>query len=1160
MHPLAVVRVRARVLFGAVALALVLATFLVASAGAVSANLVVSQVYGGGGNASAPYLNDYIEVFNRGTGSVSLDGMSLQYASATGTGNFGANSAQLTELSGTLAPGQYLLVQQASGGTNGVPLPTPDIVDPTPINMSGTAGKVVIATGTTTLGCNGGSAPCDAAATARIVDLVGYGNANFFEGPGAAPTLSNTLAAFRGANGCADTDNNQADFAAAAPAPRNTASPFANCVADLAPTVTDTTPDDGATGVELDSNITVTFSEPVNVSGSWFAISCSSSLNHAATVSGGPTTFTLDPTTDFVTAESCSVALVGAQISDQDTDDPPDTVAGNPSWTFTTATPPVEIHEIQGAAHTSPLLGDAVSGVTGIVTAKRSNGFYFQDPTPDADSSTSEGLFVFTSSAPTVNVGDSVRVSGTVVEFRPGGASSANLTLTEIGGPTINVLSTGNPVPAPTVIGAGGRTPPTSVIDNDSFATFDPAQDGIDFYESLEAMSVQVDNPVVVGPRNNFGEIFVLADDGAGAGPRTARGGIVIQPDDFNPERIQFDDAILSNSTPNASVGDHFTGAAMGIVDYDFGNFEVNLTAPLTVVPGGLARETTGAPAGNELSVATYNVENLDANEPQSKFDAIAAQIVNNLRSPDILSLEEIQDNNGATNDSVVDANLTLDKLVNSIAGAGGPSYQYRQINPVDDADGGEPGGNIRVGFLFRTDRGVAFVDRPGGGSTNPTGIVNGPDGPELTFSPGRVDPANTAWEASRKPLAGEFTFRGEKFFLITNHFNSKGGDNPLFGRFQPPVRVTEVQRHQQAQIVNAFVDSIRALDTDANVIVLGDINDFEFSQTMELVEGGVMTALMKTLPQLERYSYVFEGNSQSLDHIVVTNNLLGKPFSYDAVHINAEFHDQLSDHDPQVARLLVNAAPTVDAGGPYTVAEGGSVSLTATGSDSDGDALTYSWDLDGNGSFETAGQSVVYTAGDGPASPTVRVQVSDGTSTGVDEATVNVTNVAPTATFVTPASSFAGFPFTIALTGASDPSAADTAAGFQYAFDCGSGYAAFGSASSASCATTDVGTRTVRGQIRDKDGGVTEYTATVAVVVTFDSLCDLVRAYSSKPAVSHAACALLAAAERARSPLARELLLIAFRVLVVASSGNKSIHAFTPTEGETLIRLSRSL
>ena len=141
---------------------------------------------------------------------------------------------------------------------------------------------------------------------------------------------------------------------------------------------------------------------------------------------------------------------------------------------------------------------------------------------------------------------------------------------------------------------------------------------------------------------------------------------------------------------------------------------------------------------------------------------------------------------------------------------------------------------------------------------------------------------------------------------MIVNHFNSKGGDQPLFGRFQPPTRVTEVQRHQQAQVVNDFVDQILAADPAAKIIVLGDINDFEFSETVEILEsGGVLTSLMDTLPKVERYSYVFEGNSQVLDQILVTDKLAKDTTSYDVVHVNAEFFDQASDHEPQVARFV---------------------------------------------------------------------------------------------------------------------------------------------------------------------------------------------------------------------------------------------------------------
>jgi hypothetical protein len=508
-----------------------------------------------------------------------------------------------------------------------------------------------------------------------------------------------------------------------------------------------------------------------------------------------------------------------------------------------------------------------------------------------------------------------------------------------------------------------------------------------------------------------------------------------------------------------------------------------------------------------------------------------------------------------------VDASQTLTKLVNAISAAGGPTYAYRQIDPVDDQDGGEPGGNIRVGFIFRTDRGLAFVDRPGGGSTTPTTVVSGPNGPQLSASPGRVDPTNPAWNASRKPLAGEFTFRGQTFFLITNHFNSKGGDQPLFGRFQPPTRVSETQRHQQAQIVNTFVDSILALDANANVIVLGDINDFEFSQTMSFLEGGVMHALMRTLPQNERYSYVFEGNSQSLDHIVVSDSLFGNPFVYDPVHVNAEFFDQLSDHDPQVARFFVNAAPTADAGGPYSVGEGGSVQLGASGSDPNGDTLTYDWDFDNDGIFETTGQTPTFSAAslDGPSSRTVTVRVSDGTSSTTDQATITVTNVAPSATLNAPATAEAGFPFSISLTGATDPSAADTAAGFQYAFDCGSGYGLFGPSSTATCPTSTVGPLTVYATIRDKDGGVHEYTKTVQVGVTFESLCALVRSFTTDD-VANDLCDKLAAAATATTPSAKAGILAAFRNQVDAKTGTGPGKVFTAAQGALLKALSREL
>ena len=311
------------------------------------------------------------------------------------------------------------------------------------------------------------------------------------------------------------------------------------------------------------------------------------------------------------------------------------------------------------------------------------------------------------------------QVSGTVQEFRPGGMASTNLTTTEIIGPAVNVLWSGNALPAAIVIGTGGRVPPTTVIEDDAAGdvetsgTFDPANDGIDFYESLEGMLVQVNNAVAVGPEANaFGEIPVVGDNGANASVLTTRGGIVVRSTDFNPERIILDDVLAA--TPSVNVGDTFTTAIVGILDYSFGNFKLYTKTALTRVDNGLTQETTAAQGTNQVAVATFNVENLDPGDGAAKFNELADLIVNHLMSPDIIAVEEVQDNNGAANDSTVDAATTYNTLIAAIQSAGGPTYTFRQVDPVDDQDGGEPGGNIRQGFLYRTDRGLAFVDRPG--------------------------------------------------------------------------------------------------------------------------------------------------------------------------------------------------------------------------------------------------------------------------------------------------------------------------------------------------------------------------------------------------------------------------------------------------------------
>ncbi|QHG18948.1 SdiA-regulated domain-containing protein [Nostoc sp. ATCC 53789] len=680
----------------------------------------------------------------------------------------------------------------------------------------------------------------------------------------------------------------------------------------------------------------------------------------------------------------------------------------------------IRIHDIQGAGHISALRGQTVSNVAGIVTATASNGFYLQDPNPDSDVRTSEGIFVFTSAAPTVSVGDSILVSGTVTEFRPGNNAN-NLTVTEITSPTIVTVSTGNALPTATILGNGGRAIPTTVIDNDTTGnietgttTFDPAQDGIDFYESLEGMRVQVNNPVSTSPTGNFGtsqEIWVLADNGANATGRTVRGGSLISASDFNPERIQIDDLNNALVLPEINVGTQLS-TVTGVVNYDFSNYEVLVSAAPTVVQNStLQKEVTNlTPTTDQLTVATFNVENLDPSDGATKFNNLASRIVNNLKSPDIISLEEIQDNNGATNNGVVDASTTFQTLINAIAAAGGPTYQYRQIDPVNGTNGGEPGGNIRVGFLFNPAR-VNFVDRPGGTSTSSTTVSNVSGFPTLSDSPGLIDPTNSAFTSSRKPLVGEFTFKGETVYIIGNHFNSKGGDQPLFGVNQPPTLTSEVQRQQQATLVKNFVQSILAINPNANVVVAGDLNDFEFSNPVTTLESAGLTSLIETLPANERYTYNFEGNAQTLDHLLVSSNLLGKLDAYDVVHVNSEFADQDSDHDPSVARFNLNDAPTAISLSATNINENvaaNTVIGTFSTTDPDtGNTFTYSL-VSGTGDADNAAFAIADNTLKINASPdfetksaySIRVRSTDNGGLSLDKALtiqVNDVNEAPT-------------------------------------------------------------------------------------------------------------------------------------------------------------------
>ncbi len=571
-------------------------------------------------------------------------------------------------------------------------------------------------------------------------------------------------------------------------------------------------------------------------------------------------------------------------------------------------TPRVTPMDIQGRAHRSPLAGERVL-VEGIVTSITPGGFYLQDPRGDGDPSTSDAVFVATGD-PLVRAGDLVDVTGLVVE-RSMGSEPYHLTRTEIDAAPALILARERTLPAQVVVGAGKRVPPTAIIDDDAMQEYQPAIDGIDFYESLEGMRVTIERARVTGPPDPFGNAWVVP---AGlASGLNARGGLTARPLDANPERIRVRDAgpAAGATIPmGADLGD-----VNGIVDDESGSFE--LIPDRIAATGEPPAPEVGALAGDDthLLVAAFNVRNFAPGDA-SRTRRLAQAVVSSLGAPDILALEEIQDNSGPLDDGTVAADASYRWLIDAVTAAGGPRYEAREVAPADGQDGGEPGGNIRVGFLFRPDR-VAFVDRPdeaADGAPFETHFVDDPDGVHLTRSPGRVDPGHPAWKDSRKPLAGEFVFGDRRLFVVAVHFRSKTGSSSDFGAVQPPVSAGAAERAAQARVVRAFVDELRRLDPGAPLIVLGDFNDDWFSQTLAILEEDrVLVNLARSLPETARYSYVYEGNARAYDHILV-NRAGSNGAAFDVVHVNAEYSDNASDHDPVVARLSFSAPPVTTA------------------------------------------------------------------------------------------------------------------------------------------------------------------------------------------------------------------------------------------------------
>jgi predicted extracellular nuclease len=614
-------------------------------------------------------------------------------------------------------------------------------------------------------------------------------------------------------------------------------------------------------------------------------------------------------------------------------------------------------------------------------------GFYLTEQFSDWDSNplTSEGIFVMTrndagvgtvvtTAAAGIQVGDIVTFSAQVMEYQAF-QTIPRTVLVNMTGFSIN--STGNPLPV--LVLDAGRPIPNSILTGvtpdftDSVGnTFDASKYALSFFETVEGMLVTVPDMVVADgfvstsggdpifqaysrvhadadQINSRGGYTVAGDpplsppDTPDTDDGTIYGGRHVHDGDTNPDIIELDFSGFANPYPagqldKMSMGDGL-GDVTGIVEFDFTDRKLFVTnidsgAYQDTVP---AQETTTL--GNDdraLTVATFNVENLDPGDGAARFTALAGVIANNLNSPDIVIIEEMQDNNGAAG-GTTDASIGWQMLVDALnAAVPGAHYQWVDQEPVINAEGGEPGGNIRVGFLYDTNRvqlgdlaadaTIAerrqFTDRIGDGVRDA--------GDRILFSDdmiaGEINSAD--WAGTRKSLLGQFTFHGQTVFVAANHLPAKSGSGSYWQFNQnleagQPANSDFAQRNAVANDIYTMLNLIETSAPGAGVVSGGDYNDFYFYRPLEVVTGYVLpdgtartggtrfdNLTVTELTEAERYSYTFDGRSQTLDHVVV-NGMLSAVAGYDVVHVNTGYSSfgtganaspALSDHDPAVA------------------------------------------------------------------------------------------------------------------------------------------------------------------------------------------------------------------------------------------------------------------
>ena len=929
-----------------------------ALSGTASAQVVISQVYGGGGNSGAPLRNDFIELYNAGSVAVDLSTYSVQYASSAGT------SWNRTNLTGTLQPGQYYLVQQAAGSNAAAAaLPTPDAVGT--IAMSGTAGKVALVGSQVNLT---GACPD---ASAGVVDFVGFGGANCSE---TAPTaaLSNTTAAIRKGAGCTDSGNNSADFDLATPAPRNTAAAASPCGGPATPvlTIADAAIEEGdGTGSTL--RFTVTLSAPAPAGGVTFDIATADGTAEAGS------DYVAASASGLVIAEGERTATFDVSLVGDTTPEPDETFfvritnvtgadVGDAEATGTIRNDDivlVPIHAIQGSGSTSPLDGQVVV-TEGVITARRSNGFFVQtaEGEDDGNPETSEGLFVFTGSTsfPAVAVGNRVRVSGRVVDFTP--SSNRNQRpLTEITG--------GGGVSVQVSLRASGVALPAAVAIDPALAAPNSALEALERYEGMRVSTGPLVTVAASGAFLSEANATVTGSDGIFHAvlqgvPRPFREPGIAVTDviaatapagvprfDTNPERIRIDsDAQLGAARVTADAGIALPSLT-GVLDYGSGVYTLlpdpgQLAGDATgLLPGGPAPKAVPDATADAISVASFNLLRFfdDVNDPaigepvltatafQSRLADTSEAICRYLKTPDVLGVVEIE--NLATLQRLADA-------VNSnLSGAceNNPRYVAHLL------DGNDVGG-IDVGLLVSTRdvragtprvavRNVAQIGKDSR-FTNPDGsseLLN--DRPSLVAELDIAAPNGNA-----VPLT-----------VVVNHLRSLNGVNdpdPGSAGWATSGQRVRAKRVAQATEIAAWIEAREQANPAERLLLVGDFNAFEFNDGLADVmgiitgrEAGVgevlahgtspvtreLTNLTTLIPAGERYSYSFEGNAQSLDHVVANAAVFASSLSVQTAHaaINADFSAtrfgqsavRTSDHDPVVVRLVEGAFRTADLG-----------------------------------------------------------------------------------------------------------------------------------------------------------------------------------------------------------------------------------------------------